>query len=736
MAAAVLLRSSTDALTNKKSPARVWVGLHTFETPQTLQCPFCEARSDSLHFASHLLECLDTSEQNDKSDDAKLFTMMSEMSCIDCDATKVPLRKMICCRQCVRCKDCVKRTVTRLCEDVTLESSVGAFVCSCGVALSSGDCVAAFGRTFNERFFNAAAHQIVASLLVKGKQTLGGKIDEPQLGALARVHLFDGDEQQCRACNTEHGDEASSLCVPARVFLTARVLAYLASLVGVAADGDRDEAASSSAATATATAGSLEDDSAVWSSGIGFGYDGRSGSAVWKPEEFAERLRSVDDEMAALLRIIVQCVLPDKDGDDDWQAGAAVKAPPAALGFLLRHSAFFGALMRSYLRNDLLSDVVARANVYSSVFALVSMCARVPGLRAVLRVRGSRAAESAATLCTALQHKASTLLSALGDGSNDGDDDAAGDAFLRKLAALDVSAAAAKPRVAESSGSGAVAASSSQSTATTPAAAKADYVATMKPFQFGELALDGDEVPDGYAFKYGANAAAIPRAKLRRLCREIDGLRSDSLITPSKTSILVRVDKARPNRYRVLITGPEGTPYQMGCFVFEITCPENFPNNPPQCNIVSTGQGAAYFGPNLYSDGTVCLSLLGTWSGSPEETWSKSSSLLQLVLSIQCMLLGCDEPYYLEPGYEQNESPDASLEFSRPIYALTVTYAMNVHLENDAESYGFKDAIIAHLRLCYDDIIAYYTRIISDGKASSALPTALDKFKTLMAPRL
>ena len=40
--------------------------------------------------------------------------------------------------------------------------------------------------------------------------------------------------------------------------------------------------------------------------------------------------------------------------------------------------------------------------------------------------------------------------------------------------------------------------------------------------------------------------------------------------------------------------------------------------------------------PNLYEDGTVCLSLLGTWSGKEDsEEWNVNSNLLQLVVSIQ-----------------------------------------------------------------------------------------------------
>ena len=55
------------------------------------------------------------------------------------------------------------------------------------------------------------------------------------------------------------------------------------------------------------------------------------------------------------------------------------------------------------------------------------------------------------------------------------------------------------------------------------------------------------------------------------------------------------------------------------------------------------------FGPNLYADGKVCLSLLGTWDGPK---WSpKHSSLYQLLISIQGLILGVEHPYYLEPGH-------------------------------------------------------------------------------------
>ncbi len=49
-------------------------------------------------------------------------------------------------------------------------------------------------------------------------------------------------------------------------------------------------------------------------------------------------------------------------------------------------------------------------------------------------------------------------------------------------------------------------------------------------------------------------------------------------------------------------------------------------------------------------DGKVCLSLLGTWFAlRKEEEWGPGSTLLQLIVSIQGLIL-VEEPYFNEPG--------------------------------------------------------------------------------------
>lgn len=78
----------------------------------------------------------------------------------------------------------------------------------------------------------------------------------------------------------------------------------------------------------------------------------------------------------------------------------------------------------------------------------------------------------------------------------------------------------------------------------------------------------------------------------------------------------------------------------------------SFPNAPPHLFFHSWTNGQGPCNPNLYEDGKVCLSLLGTWPGDDKgETWSNSSTLLQIIVSLLGLVL-VKEPYYNEAGYE------------------------------------------------------------------------------------
>lgn len=65
--------------------------------------------------------------------------------------------------------------------------------------------------------------------------------------------------------------------------------------------------------------------------------------------------------------------------------------------------------------------------------------------------------------------------------------------------------------------------------------------------------------------------------------------------------------------FSALIKGPTRTPYEDGLFLFDIQLPNIYPAVPPLFHYLSQCSGR--LNPNLYDNGKVCVSLLGTWIG-------------------------------------------------------------------------------------------------------------------------
>lgn len=100
------------------------------------------------------------------------------------------------------------------------------------------------------------------------------------------------------------------------------------------------------------------------------------------------------------------------------------------------------------------------------------------------------------------------------------------------------------------------------------------------------------------------------------------------------SGVWVRSFEDRMDLLSVLIEGPKCTPYEDGLFAFDIQLGHDYPVSPPMCHFISYCSDR--LNPNLYEDGKVCVSLLGTWSGRGSEVWCpNSSTLLQVIVSIQ-----------------------------------------------------------------------------------------------------
>jgi ubiquitin-protein ligase len=226
------------------------------------------------------------------------------------------------------------------------------------------------------------------------------------------------------------------------------------------------------------------------------------------------------------------------------------------------------------------------------------------------------------------------------------------------------------------------------------------YLETMKKLQFCN-----SEIPNDHIFKTNKDKKLDNKAVVR-IISELSSLKS-SLPLNYDSTIWMRVPKKDMNIFTFMISGPKDTPYENGLFLFHGCFPQLYPNVEPQVLIMTTGLGKVRFNPNLYANGKVCLSLLGTWSGEEGEKWnSKTSSFLQVLVSIQSLIL-VEQPYFNEPGYESTMNSEkgieASFKYNEPLRYHTIELAIIDQIKNPPEEY--KEVILNHFKIKKDDIL-------------------------------
>ena len=145
--------------------------------------------------------------------------------------------------------------------------------------------------------------------------------------------------------------------------------------------------------------------------------------------------------------------------------------------------------------------------------------------------------------------------------------------------------------------------------------------------------------------------------------------------------------EGRLDLLRAVIVGPRWTPFYSSLFMFDIHLPHSYPAVPPNVHYYSHG---LRLHPNLYVEGKVCLSLLNTWNGRTNERWQpESTTLLQVLLSLQGLVLGDSEPFYLEAGLErlrgETQSVVSSVQYSETsvLYSLQSDVSALQHVDSE-----------------------------------------------------
>ncbi|KAK8776995.1 hypothetical protein V5799_029668 [Amblyomma americanum] len=148
--------------------------------------------------------------------------------------------------------------------------------------------------------------------------------------------------------------------------------------------------------------------------------------------------------------------------------------------------------------------------------------------------------------------------------------------------------------------------------------------------------------------------------------------------------VYIEPEEDNITKIHALVLGPEGTPYEGGFFHFLLQCPPDYPIQPPRVRFMTTDSGRVRFNPNLYENGKVCLSILGTWEGP---AWSPAQCIGSVLISIQSLMT--ENPYYNEPGFETERRPGDAKRYNTIIQHETIRVAVCDTVENCLSDYPF-----------------------------------------------
>ncbi len=220
---------------------------------------------------------------------------------------------------------------------------------------------------------------------------------------------------------------------------------------------------------------------------------------------------------------------------------------------------------------------------------------------------------------------------------------------------------------------------------------------------------------------------------IMRIMSELSSLKKDLPINWD-SSIVMRICQKNTNLISFIIVGPKDTPYHNGLFEFHAYFPDGYPSVIPKVLINTTDNGKVRFNPNLYSNGKVCLSLLGTWQGEKGESWiPEISTFFQVLISIQSLIL-VDEPYFNEPGYERTmntaDGKKHSSLYNDNIRYETVRVAMVGMLKNKIE--GYETFIEEHFKLKKDEIIQVVDKWYQESYNKEKFKKVYDELLSLL----
>lgn len=167
--------------------------------------------------------------------------------------------------------------------------------------------------------------------------------------------------------------------------------------------------------------------------------------------------------------------------------------------------------------------------------------------------------------------------------------------------------------------------------------------------------------------------------KLSRILHDIKQIEIDNL---KDINIYYYAENDNIQYLKIMIIGPENTPYYGGFYFFDLIFPEDYPFSPPKITFRTT-DGHIRFNPNLYKNGKVCLSIINTWNGP---SWTPCCTLSSVLLTLKSFIF-IDQPLINEPKYEQASLYEIDL-YNTQVEHYNIKFAIIEMIENELKDFA------------------------------------------------
>lgn len=144
------------------------------------------------------------------------------------------------------------------------------------------------------------------------------------------------------------------------------------------------------------------------------------------------------------------------------------------------------------------------------------------------------------------------------------------------------------------------------------------------------------------------------------------------------------LDLVKSNLYewRVLIEGPEGSPYAGGYFPAKLSFPPDFPLSPPVMTFLTPN----FWHPNVYADGRVCISILHEAKHDEmnpmeqmDEKWRPIFGVEAIIVSVLSMLSdpNFSSPAHVDASIQMKNDPDGFRKQVKRLVDRSITDLMS-----------------------------------------------------------